>query len=43
MIIILHDALSEQELLKFPKGVGPRDYAEPEISKLVGLVKEYAD
>ena len=43
MIIILHDALSEQELLKFPKGVGPRNYAEPEISKLVGLVKEYAD
>jgi hypothetical protein len=43
MIIILHDALSEQELRKFPKGVGSRDYAEPEISKLAGLVKEYAD
>ena len=43
MRIILHDALSEQELRKFPKGVGQRDYAEPEISRLVDLVKDYAD
>ena len=43
MRIVVHDALSPEELRKFPRGTGPGDYAEPEISRLVGLVKEYAD
>ncbi len=42
MITIVHDLLSPEELKAFPKVVGPRDYASPEISKIVKVVREYS-